>query len=186
MADAQELQERLLRALQRPGGRAANPQLRAELGWDEPLCARIRDGLVAQGRLVRLRGRGGGVALARREGHDPGVATETPRIRPKRGPTTRRRDMAETNGSGGRVQRDISIGGKEPDHTTRRLGRRAAAQGPAIEVGVPPVRNANFARVQNLVHDPAPRGAAGFVLAKGSKSSMRWGDGGTYRNSIGG
>ena len=39
------------------------------------------------------------------------------------------------------------------------------------QYGVPPVRNANFAWVQHMVHHLAPTGAAGFVLANGSMSS---------------
>ena len=43
--------------------------------------------------------------------------------------------------------------------------------------GVPPVRNANFAWVQHFLHHLAPRGSAGFVLANGSMSSRRSGEG---------
>jgi len=34
--------------------------------------------------------------------------------------------------------------------------------------GVPPVRNANFAWVQHIIHHLAPTGVAGFVFANGS------------------
>ena len=43
--------------------------------------------------------------------------------------------------------------------------------------GVPPLRNANFAWVQHMVHHLAPRGTAGFVLANGSMSSNQGGEG---------
>ena len=43
--------------------------------------------------------------------------------------------------------------------------------------GKPPVGNANFAWVQNIVHHLAPKGVAGFVLANGSMSSNQSGEG---------
>ena len=43
--------------------------------------------------------------------------------------------------------------------------------------GVPPKGNANFAWVQHIVHHLAPAGVAGFVLANGSMSSARSGEG---------
>ena len=43
--------------------------------------------------------------------------------------------------------------------------------------GVPPAGNANFAWVQHIVHHLAPTGTAGFVLANGSMSSARSGEG---------
>jgi type I restriction enzyme M protein len=43
--------------------------------------------------------------------------------------------------------------------------------------GVPPVRNANFAWVQHIIHHLAPNGIAGFVLANGSMSSNQSGEG---------
>ena len=43
--------------------------------------------------------------------------------------------------------------------------------------GVPPAGNANFAWVQHIVHHLAPAGVAGFVLANGSMSSARLGEG---------
>ena len=43
--------------------------------------------------------------------------------------------------------------------------------------GVPPMRNANFAWVQHIVHHLAPHGTAGFVLANGSMSSSQSGEG---------
>ena len=49
--------------------------------------------------------------------------------------------------------------------------------------GVPPVRNANFAWVQHIVHHLAPHGAAGFVLANGSMSSSQSGEG-TIRKAL--
>ena len=43
--------------------------------------------------------------------------------------------------------------------------------------GVPPVRNANFAWVQHMVHHLTTTGTAGFVLANGSMSSNQAGEG---------
>ncbi len=43
--------------------------------------------------------------------------------------------------------------------------------------GAPPAGNANFAWVQHIAHHLAPRGRAGFVLANGSMSSARSGEG---------
>jgi type I restriction enzyme M protein len=43
--------------------------------------------------------------------------------------------------------------------------------------GTPPKGNANFAWVQHIVHHLAPTGVAGFVLANGSMSSNRSGEG---------
>jgi type I restriction enzyme M protein len=43
--------------------------------------------------------------------------------------------------------------------------------------GVPPVGNANYARVQHFIHHLAPTGMAGFVLANGSMSSNQSGEG---------
>ncbi len=45
------------------------------------------------------------------------------------------------------------------------------------QFGVPPVRNANFAWVQHMVHHLSPQGVAGFVLANGSMSSKQSGEG---------
>lgn len=50
--------------------------------------------------------------------------------------------------------------------------------------GVPPVRNANFAWVQHIIHHLAPAGYAGFVLANGSMSSNQSGEGEIRRNII--
>jgi type I restriction enzyme M protein len=43
--------------------------------------------------------------------------------------------------------------------------------------GTPPVGNANFAWVQQIIHHLAPSGVAGFVLANGSMSSSQSGEG---------
>ena len=45
------------------------------------------------------------------------------------------------------------------------------------QFGRPPVRNANYAWVQHIVHHLAPNGMAGFVLANGSMSSNQSGEG---------
>ncbi|GIW56643.1 MAG: hypothetical protein KatS3mg082_3047 [Nitrospiraceae bacterium] len=50
--------------------------------------------------------------------------------------------------------------------------------------GVPPVRNANFAWVQHIIHHLAPTGLAGFVLANGSMSSNQSGEGEIRKNII--
>ena len=50
--------------------------------------------------------------------------------------------------------------------------------------GVPPVRNANFAWVQHIIHHLAPTGVAGFVLANGSMSSNQSGEGEIRKNIV--
>ncbi len=50
--------------------------------------------------------------------------------------------------------------------------------------GVPPLRNANFAWVQHMIHHLAPTGYAGFVLANGSMSSNQSGEGEIRKNII--
>ncbi|MBC7337709.1 MAG: N-6 DNA methylase, partial [Clostridia bacterium] len=50
--------------------------------------------------------------------------------------------------------------------------------------GVPPVRNANFAWVQHMIHHLAPTGYAGFVLANGSMSSNQSGEGEIRKNIV--
>lgn len=50
--------------------------------------------------------------------------------------------------------------------------------------GVPPVSNANFAWVQHFIHHLAPGGIAGFVLANGSMSSDKGGEGEIRKNII--
>ncbi|MCY3777614.1 MAG: class I SAM-dependent DNA methyltransferase [Candidatus Aminicenantes bacterium] len=50
--------------------------------------------------------------------------------------------------------------------------------------GTPPVRNANFAWVEHIVHHLAPTGTAGFVLANGSMSSNQSGEGRIRKNLI--
>jgi len=49
---------------------------------------------------------------------------------------------------------------------------------------VPPVGNANFAWVQHIIHHLAPAGVAGFVLANGSMSSNRSGEGEIRKNIL--
>lgn len=43
--------------------------------------------------------------------------------------------------------------------------------------GAPPVRNANYAWIEHMIHHLAPSGVAGFVLANGSMSSQSSGEG---------
>ncbi|GIU83150.1 MAG: hypothetical protein KatS3mg006_2214 [Pyrinomonadaceae bacterium] len=50
--------------------------------------------------------------------------------------------------------------------------------------GVPPLRNANFAWGQHIIHHLAPTGYAGFVLANGSMSSNQSGEGEIRKNII--
>ena len=52
------------------------------------------------------------------------------------------------------------------------------------QYGVPPVRNANFAWVQHMVHHLSPTGTAGFVLANGSMSSNQSGERDIRKNLI--
>jgi type I restriction-modification system DNA methylase subunit len=50
--------------------------------------------------------------------------------------------------------------------------------------GVPPVRNANYAWIQHMIHHLSPTGIAGFVLANGSMSSNQSGEGEIRRKII--
>ncbi|WP_455423736.1 N-6 DNA methylase [Chloracidobacterium validum] len=52
------------------------------------------------------------------------------------------------------------------------------------QYGAPPVGNANFAWVQHMVHHLAPAGVADFVLANGSVSSNRSGEGEIRKNLV--
>ena len=52
------------------------------------------------------------------------------------------------------------------------------------QYGAPPVRNANFAWVQHMVHHLAPTGTVGLVLANGSMSSNQSGEGKIRRSLI--
>ena len=52
------------------------------------------------------------------------------------------------------------------------------------QYGTPPKGNANFAWVQHIVHHLTPTGAAGFVLANGSMSSGKSGEGEIRKNLI--
>ena len=54
---------RLLEILARLGGSAGNQTLRRELGWSEADYEAVRSTLIARGRLVTGRGRGGSVAI---------------------------------------------------------------------------------------------------------------------------
>lgn len=56
--------EQFLHVLQEQGGRAANGKLRERLGLSEQAYTELRDGLVAQGAIIKGRGQGGTVALA--------------------------------------------------------------------------------------------------------------------------
>lgn len=52
------------------------------------------------------------------------------------------------------------------------------------QYGTPPIRNANFAWVQHMVHHLSPHGIAGFVLANGSMSSTQSGEGEIRKNLV--
>ncbi len=62
-----EQSDQLLTRLQELGGRSGNLGLREALGWDEPTYNGIKNNLIASGRLVSGRGRGGSVALPGKE-----------------------------------------------------------------------------------------------------------------------
>lgn len=53
----------VLDLLRKLGGSKGNETLRSELGWDEATYVSVKDDLVAAGRLVRRKGRGGSVSL---------------------------------------------------------------------------------------------------------------------------
>jgi hypothetical protein len=53
----------VLHLLRKLGGSKGNQTLRSELGWDEKTYVAVKDDLVATGRLVRGKGRGGSVSL---------------------------------------------------------------------------------------------------------------------------
>ena len=53
----------VLDLLKKLGGSKGNQTLRSELGWDEETYVAVKDDLVATGRLVRGKGRGGSVSL---------------------------------------------------------------------------------------------------------------------------
>ncbi len=55
---------------------------------------------------------------------------------------------------------------------------------PRWRYGVPPAGNANFAWVQHIIHNMAPRGTAGFVLANGSMSSTQIAEGAIRKNIV--
>jgi type I restriction enzyme M protein len=61
---------------------------------------------------------------------------------------------------------------------------KALANSVRWEYGTPPASNANYAWVQHFIHHLAPNGVAGFVLANGSMSSNRSGEGEIRRKII--
>ena len=61
-----QLRESLLSALSALGGSKGNQTLRQELGWDDPTYSAVRRNLIASGKLVPGRGRGGSVSLTNR------------------------------------------------------------------------------------------------------------------------
>ncbi len=58
-----------------------------------------------------------------------------------------------------------------------RLEQRTAAAGCALALRPPPLRAANYAWMQHMVHHLAPTGTAGCVMANGSMSSGQSGEG---------
>ena len=64
-----------------------------------------------------------------------------------------------------------------PPFNVKDWGGERLADDKRWRFGVPPVRNANFAWVQHMVHHLSPQGFAGFVLANGSMSSKQSGEG---------
>ena len=64
-----------------------------------------------------------------------------------------------------------------PPFNTKDWGGEQLREDKRWAYGVPPDRNANFAWVQHMIHHLAPQGVAGFVLANGSMSTMRSGEG---------
>jgi hypothetical protein len=58
-----ELRQALLNALSADGGTRGNQALRQELGWDELTYSRVKEDLVASGKVVPGKGRGGSVSL---------------------------------------------------------------------------------------------------------------------------
>ncbi|MEB3185101.1 MAG: type I restriction-modification system subunit M N-terminal domain-containing protein, partial [Cyanobacteriota bacterium] len=72
--ETSEQQQELLGALEALGGSAGNGKLRELLGWDESTYDAVRSALVAAGRLVPGRGRGGSLSLAGSEGTIPEAA----------------------------------------------------------------------------------------------------------------
>ena len=64
-----------------------------------------------------------------------------------------------------------------PPFNVKDWGGERLADDKRWQFGVPPARNANFAWVQHMVHHLSPSGIAGFVLANGSMSSDRSGEG---------
>ena len=80
---------------------------------------------------------------------------------------------------------------KDDDVRWQPSGARSTAKGSpqgerggVQQFGVPPKRNANFAWVQHFIHNLAPYGMAGFVLANGSMSSNQSGEGDIRRALI--
>ncbi len=71
-----------------------------------------------------------------------------------------------------------------PPFNMKEWGGERLRQDKRWRFGVPPVRNANFAWVQHMIHHLSPTGYAGFVLANGSMSSNHSGEGAIRKNII--
>lgn len=64
-----------------------------------------------------------------------------------------------------------------PPFNMKDWGGERLRDDPRWKYGVPPVRNANFAWIQHIIHHLTPNGIAGFVLANGSMASNQSGEG---------
>jgi type I restriction enzyme M protein len=58
-----EQRDQLVSRLREQGGKVGNMSLRASLGWDEATYDAVKADLIAAGRLLPGKGRGGSVAL---------------------------------------------------------------------------------------------------------------------------
>jgi type I restriction enzyme M protein len=71
-----------------------------------------------------------------------------------------------------------------PPFNMKEWGGERLGEDKRWKFGVPPVRNANFAWVQHIIHHLAPTGYAGFVLANGSLSNNKSGQGEIRKNIV--
>ena len=71
-----------------------------------------------------------------------------------------------------------------PPFNMRNWGGERLREDKRWKFGVPPLRNANFAWVQHIIHHLAPTGVAGIVLANGSMSSTQAGEGEIRKNIV--
>ena len=74
----ENLRERFIGALDALGGSAGNGRLQAELGWQDDTYGSVHAALVADGTVVKGRGRGGSVSLASTGGARRSAPAEPP------------------------------------------------------------------------------------------------------------